>query len=259
MACKKCNNCQDNGCAPLVYPKCILLDKTYTCLSVAAGKTGADLFTAIDAAICTLQNSIDGVKEDIATINTNINEITNDITGIENNITDIENDVTDINVDIVEINSSLDTIINDIQALEDCVYDASGNCSEPESWKTVDASGFMQNGEAIPALTNGTQNAESFQPFQLRANKSYVDMRGTINITIDANSPAAIIATLPVGYRPIETQFLTAMCREMSSSNRYPVDIGVNAAGILLITVQGLTIPNSYALSVDFYISFDTL
>ncbi len=52
MACKKCN-CNDNGCAPTVYPKCILMDKAYPCLGITVGKTGKDLFDAIEAACAT--------------------------------------------------------------------------------------------------------------------------------------------------------------------------------------------------------------
>jgi hypothetical protein len=52
MACQKCNDCTDNGCAPTVYPKCILMDKAYPCLGITVGKTGKDLFDAVEAFVC---------------------------------------------------------------------------------------------------------------------------------------------------------------------------------------------------------------
>lgn len=50
MACKKCGNCTDNGCAPQVYPKCFIIDKTYSCLGLTPGKTGDDMLTALNNA-----------------------------------------------------------------------------------------------------------------------------------------------------------------------------------------------------------------
>lgn len=50
MPCKNCNDCKDNGCAPTVYPKCLLMDKKYTCLGVNIGDTSVKLFDALEAA-----------------------------------------------------------------------------------------------------------------------------------------------------------------------------------------------------------------
>lgn len=50
MACKKCNNCNDNGCKDIVYPECLITKTTYSCLGVPAGSTGADVFNALEAA-----------------------------------------------------------------------------------------------------------------------------------------------------------------------------------------------------------------
>lgn len=52
MACKKCNDCLDNGCAPTVYPKCLIMDKKYPCLGVNIGDKSIKLFDAIEAFVC---------------------------------------------------------------------------------------------------------------------------------------------------------------------------------------------------------------
>lgn len=50
MACKNCTDCKDNGCAPLVYPKCFSIDKKYACLGLKPGDTGADLLKVLNDA-----------------------------------------------------------------------------------------------------------------------------------------------------------------------------------------------------------------
>jgi len=56
MACK-CNNCSDVGCKNIVYPECIITKVAYPCIGTTAGKTGADVFAAINSALCSLGNN----------------------------------------------------------------------------------------------------------------------------------------------------------------------------------------------------------
>lgn len=50
MSCKNCNDCKDHGCAPTIYPKCLLIDKKYSCLGVNIGDNASKLFDALEAA-----------------------------------------------------------------------------------------------------------------------------------------------------------------------------------------------------------------
>lgn len=68
MSCKKCNDCEDNGCAPLVYPDCILTKIAYPCIGVSAGKTGTVLFAGIESSICGLTSSIIAINASITAL-----------------------------------------------------------------------------------------------------------------------------------------------------------------------------------------------
>lgn len=72
MACKACNDCNDLGCKQIVYPECIVTKSGYSCIGTAPGVTGAVLFAAINASICTLNSSISSIQGNITTLQTQI-------------------------------------------------------------------------------------------------------------------------------------------------------------------------------------------
>ena len=130
MACNKCNPCTDLGCKNIVYPECIITKIAYPCIGTTAGKTGADVFAAIDSALCSLGNNTctpviadpgkttstpvtnpDGVcsgyKVGIAPVLiTQINNNTTNITNVTNTVNNIVNELNGLTTIKVSVSSA---------------------------------------------------------------------------------------------------------------------------------------------------------
>lgn len=216
MACKKCNSCEDLGCAPLVYPKCILTEVAYPCIGVAAGVTGTALLTAINSKFCSIANSI-------ASINSAILLVQGDITTVEADITTIEGDITTIQGDITTINTTLGTLSD-------------------ETWKTIGAVGNMINGEAIPAFDGDVTLTVLGRLRKTGINHSEINL--FVNVEVSGLGIGAIL-TLPataggIAYRPTTALQYSISCLSSSSTDTAIGFIRVLSSGVLTLNVQPL-------------------
>lgn len=202
-----CNKC-DSGCLNIVYPNCILTTAAYPCLGLAAGKTGTALFSAIDSALCTLNGrsvTVEGCESPLnsgdtisvtASSESEGGAITYTICLGDDTIEVLNNTQTDIE----GLLEDLAAIEEDVEDLESCVYDASGNCPEDGEWKTIGGGGNFDDGPAVPAYTATTVGLGT--NLQVRKTATgRVAFRGQFELNA-APTNGAVIFTLPVGYRP---------------------------------------------------------
>ena len=257
MACKDCNDCQDLGCAPLVYPKCILTEVAYPCIGVAAGVTGTVLFAAINTKFC-------GIAASLSTINSTILTIQSDIVNIAVNIVTIEGDITEINEclldatggceidnlqasitniegDITVIENDITNLGSDISTLQSCVLDASGNCFADETWKIIGTVGNMDNGEPIPDYTAQTSATLAGRLRHKVANHTEVQFIGTVSVA-DTLQLRSLFILPDVGtgivYRPTGTIEYPACGILNDGSGPWIGSVSVNSAGSVYVTVH---------------------